>query len=130
MRVDKTITRANVAAAQRRSAAAAASAYMCSVLYGNHAKAAQRRYRGGNCGLSRICFYCTHTSRGFMLVSCPRDVFIHPGQLRVVLTNNITVPFETRKPTPIKTNWKMWTRLGHYGPVFLEVQYIFGIWGI
>ena len=62
-----------------------------------------------------------------MLVSCLGDVFIRPGQLRVVLANRIIVRFQTQKSKP---NPKIIRRYGHFGPIlgplFLEVDYFLG----
>ena len=62
-----------------------------------------------------------------MLVSCSGDVFIRPGQLRVVLANIIIVRFQTQKSKP---NGKKIGRYGRFdpilGPVFLEADYFLG----
>ena len=99
---------------------------MCPVLCGNHAKAAQRRQWRENCKLSRFCCCCTHASRRFMPVSCSRDVFIRPRQLRVVLANSIFVRFETPKTKPYpKPNGRSGSLWAIVGPVLGKLT-IFG----
>ena len=63
-----------------------------------------------------------------MLVSCSDDVFIRPGQLRVVLANIIIARFQTQKSKPkIQKQNGRYGRFGPIlGPVFLEVDYFLG----
>ena len=57
-----------------------------------------------------------HAVRRFLLVSCSRDVFIRPGQSRVVLANSSNVRFETQKTKP---NKKKMEDLGPFGPFWV-----------
>ena len=57
-----------------------------------------------------------------MPVSCSRDVFSRPGQLWVVVADNITVRLETQKTKPTKE--KKNEDLGPFGP--FRVLFFFG----
>ena len=50
-----------------------------------------------------------------MLVSSSCDVFIRPGQLQVVLANNVIVHIQTQKTNPIPP---LNGRYGHFGSIF------------
>ena len=62
-----------------------------------------------------------------MPVSCSCDVFIRPGQLRVVRANKIIVRFQTQKNKP---NPKQNRKYGHFdqilGPVFMQIDKLLG----
>ena len=62
-----------------------------------------------------------------MLVSCSGDVFIRPGQLRVVLAHGTIVRFQTQKSKPNLPKIERYGRFGPIlGPVFMEVDYVLG----
>ena len=134
MRVDKKVTRTNVAAAN--------DALLLLLLHNNMyvcalcSAAIMRRLsnnatQGAIAVLSRFCCCCccTPTSRRFTLVSCSRDVFIRPEPLRVVLANNIISYCSVRSPKN-QTQSKKVGRCGPLwailGPVFFQVYYFWG----
>ena len=130
MRVDKAIARTNVAAAQRRPAAAAASSYVL-------------------CALRQSCQGCPTTPPGGQLQVVPR--LLHAACIRHVdvywflaqsmfsfargncglswPTTFIIVRFETQniKQTQSQTHWKNWVHLGHFGSCLFGSCIIFGI---